>query len=237
MVKQLKPKDNKVILENGREISYDVLILATGIGVDYDKVEGLEDAIKDPKSKVYTTEIDNQRKNIGVLAMFEHGEAYFYIPKFPHTAEIESYNFLLNVEHWAKNELIGLVSPKRNITIINANDNFAPHNSELDQLIKNRLTELGVNIHYNTTLKSVNTKDEFLTYEKDGKLETKRFNYLFAHPDHKKNPIYEGTDLCEDGLQINVDRETLQTKNYENIFAVGDCNDLPVPKTLLGGLA
>ena len=68
-----------------------------------------------------------------------HGDAYFYVPKFPFAGEVETYNFLFNLEYWKGNQTIGIVSPVRTFNIINANDKFASHSKELDKLIKETL--------------------------------------------------------------------------------------------------
>lgn len=33
-------------------------------------------------------------KRLQAIELYEHGDAYFYIPPFPFSGEVESYNFL-----------------------------------------------------------------------------------------------------------------------------------------------
>jgi len=49
------PEENKIILENGREFEYDVLMIASGIGEDFDKIQGFREALEDGDCPVYTT--------------------------------------------------------------------------------------------------------------------------------------------------------------------------------------
>ena len=51
------PSENKLILEGGREITYDVLVMATGMGKDYSHIKNLEKCIKDEKYPVWTSEL------------------------------------------------------------------------------------------------------------------------------------------------------------------------------------
>lgn len=49
------PEENKIILENGREIEYDVLMIASGIGKGFDEIQGFREALEDGYCPVYTT--------------------------------------------------------------------------------------------------------------------------------------------------------------------------------------
>lgn len=55
LASKIIPEKNLVVLENGTEVNYDTLMIATGIGKDYDQIQGLEDALKDVETPVYTT--------------------------------------------------------------------------------------------------------------------------------------------------------------------------------------
>lgn len=51
-VKLIKPEANTVITNKGEELTYDELVVATGLQLQYSKVEGLKEALDDPDSKV-----------------------------------------------------------------------------------------------------------------------------------------------------------------------------------------
>jgi len=55
MAKLIVPEENKIILENGKEFEYDVLMLAPGIGEDIDKIQGLREALEDTSCPVYSS--------------------------------------------------------------------------------------------------------------------------------------------------------------------------------------
>jgi NADPH-dependent 2,4-dienoyl-CoA reductase/sulfur reductase-like enzyme len=48
----VKPEENKVVCESGQEYTYDELILGTGLRLQYEKVQGLKEALDDPHSNV-----------------------------------------------------------------------------------------------------------------------------------------------------------------------------------------
>lgn len=49
------PEERKIILENGREIEYNVLMLAPGIGEKLGAIEGLSEALHDGNCPVFST--------------------------------------------------------------------------------------------------------------------------------------------------------------------------------------
>lgn len=51
-VKSVRPNLNTVICEDGSEFTYNELIVATGLRLQYEKIEGLKEALDNPQSKV-----------------------------------------------------------------------------------------------------------------------------------------------------------------------------------------
>ena len=51
------------------------------------------------------------------------------------------------------------------------------------------------------------------------------------------NPLLAQAGLADSTGFLNVDPETLQHKNYKNIFGVGDVLNVPTTKSFYGGLA
>jgi sulfide:quinone oxidoreductase len=41
----VKPDENKVVCESGQEYTYDELVLGTGLRLQYEKVQGLKEAL------------------------------------------------------------------------------------------------------------------------------------------------------------------------------------------------
>lgn len=51
-LQSVKPSENKVLCESGHEYTYDELILGTGLRLQYEKVQGLKEALDNPASNV-----------------------------------------------------------------------------------------------------------------------------------------------------------------------------------------
>lgn len=54
------------------------------------------EGLRDNNAPVLTTKTfsENPDKRLQAIDLFEHGDAFFYIPEFPFSGEVENYNFL-----------------------------------------------------------------------------------------------------------------------------------------------
>ena len=43
--------------------------------------------------------------------------------------------------------------------------------------------------------------------------------------------VIKSSSLADEAGWLNVDKESLQHKNYPNVFGIGDCTNLPTAKT------
>lgn len=69
---------------DGRELGYDVLVVALGLEVRYDLVEGLEQALEDPHSRVCSIyRFDLAQRTYLQLQQFRGGNALFTFPNTP----------------------------------------------------------------------------------------------------------------------------------------------------------
>lgn len=113
-----------------------------------------------------------------------------------------------------------MVSPIRKLRILNANQTFS-NDPQIDEYIKNKAQEMGIEVVYGANLNQIDSENQKLMYSQGGKNEEREFNLLYVHAPAKKNSLYEGLDISNNGIQVQVN-EQMQTK-YSNIFATGDC--------------
>ena len=83
-LKLVKPEQNTVICESGQEYTYDELILGTGMRLQYEKVEGLKEALDNPSSNVATIYQLGYAEKVAKLAgNLKAGKAIFVEPALP----------------------------------------------------------------------------------------------------------------------------------------------------------
>lgn len=236
VLKKILPKESAVEMANGRKIHYSSLILEPGFQQIPESIPGLLEGLNTPNGRVFAPlGKPNNPLYYGFVPLFEHGQAFVYIPEFPFENEIDQYNFLYALSNWEMGESYGMVSPLRNLTIINANDRFASKCDVLNDYITNRIAKHSkVDVLYNTKLKSIDNKGQKLTLEdKNGATKQVDFGRIYVHIPTKADPIMEASGLIKPGKkQIEVNPVSLATKEYENIFVYGDAADLPIQPSI-----
>lgn len=235
---KIDKEKNMVTLENGREIEYETLVLANGVGEDLDFAKGFREALEDKECPVYSS-VNVPGKLSGFLPLFEHGECFVYIPEFPFGGEVESYNFLYGMNLWDFSQKIGLVSPKRKVTIVNANDRFANHSDSLNSFILKEIEKYDCEVLYNTKITSFDKDSRKLTLQNSSGTTEKNFNNVYVHLPSKESELLKNSNISKNNLQVEVDPKTLLLKNNpnKNIFALGDVADLPIQRSLFAGFA
>ena len=43
--------------------------------------------------------------------------------------------------------------------------------------------------------------------------------------------VMKGSPICDEAGWVDVNKETLQHKTYQNVFSLGDCTNVPTSKT------
>lgn len=54
---------------------------------------------------------------------------------------------------------------------------------------------------------------------------------LHVTPPMGPNLAIKGSRLADESGWLDVNKETLQHKNYPNVFGIGDCTNVPTAKT------
>ena len=80
-VKSLVPETNKIVTENGSEVSYDALVVAAGLKVNWDGITSLRKALADPQSGVSSIySFDTADKTWSDIGALRTGKAIFTQP-------------------------------------------------------------------------------------------------------------------------------------------------------------
>lgn len=185
---KIDPAKNSITLENGQTVEYEQLVLSYGMKDDFDNIKGFRKAWEDEFTPVYTTANSdkwpaNYNKHARWIGNYTHGDAYFYIPKFPFRGEIAYYHFLQAFDYWQYYKKIGKVSPISSFTIVNANDRMTSVDNEANNFILAQIEKRGIPILFNTELVEVKTGNEQkIVLRSNGKDEEREFNNLYVLP-------------------------------------------------------
>uniref|UniRef100_A0A0N5BXJ2 Sulfide:quinone oxidoreductase, mitochondrial n=1 Tax=Strongyloides papillosus TaxID=174720 RepID=A0A0N5BXJ2_STREA len=239
-VGRILPEKQIVETSEGKEISYNFLVIATGVQIRFDLIEGLEDGLSMNDNKVICTYSPNTVEQVyKAFENFEKGRAVFTFPnapiKCPGAPQKICYLF---------DDYLRSVGKRENAEIIY--NTILPRIFAIEKY-SNALTKYAesknINVNYRTNLSKIDPIKRIATFDilNESLLPTgeiKKIEYDLLHVGPPCSPV-EGlinTAKNNDGLTdkvgfVDVDKNTLQSKKYSNIFGIGDCTNFPSPKT------
>jgi sulfide:quinone oxidoreductase len=249
--KELKPADNTIILDDGEEISYDYLVVTPGLVNNYDLVEGLAEAMK--KDNVVSNYVDSE-KTWKAIQAFEGGNALFTQPTTPIKCPGAPQKAMYMSSDYLRNKK--KIGDKTNI-IFATNGSIIFGVKEFQAGLENALKEYDITQYYKHNLVKIDSDKQLVYYEvtdTEGSVVNDKNNapkreivsespltvsipYDFLHlappqqaPDVVKNSSLVYTEGPDKGW-MNVDKHTMQSPIYSNVFGVGDCVALPTART------
>ena len=224
------PDHNSIQLENGEQITYDVLVVAAGIQIDWDKIPGLKDSVGKPGSGVcsnydYKT-VDSTFENIKNL---KRGTALFTHPSTPIKCGGAPLKItFLADDYWKKNG----VRDQINIEFIKGGPGIFAVKKYADSLTK---VSDRKNIHrtWKTNLINIDAENKKATFRhmETGEETVKHYDLIHVTPPMSAPNFIKNSPLAASTGWVEVNKETTQHVRFPNVFALGDCSNLPTSKT------
>ncbi|XP_077524567.1 sulfide:quinone oxidoreductase, mitochondrial-like [Amblyomma americanum] len=227
------PQENTVVTKQGIKIKYDFLVVAIGIQVRFDMVDGLIEALETPyvcSNYSYNTVTKTHQ---AMQALME-GNAIFTYPatpvKCPGAAQKIMY---LTEAHLRKAGRRDKVKVMFN-TSLGVLFGVPKYADALWEVVKER--GIAVNLrHELVQVRPARREAVFrLLDSKDDPKETATFKYNMLHvvpPMTVSAALKTGPSFADAAGFLDVDGETLQHKRYPNVFGIGDCTNVPTAKT------
>ena len=245
-VAQILPDENSVKLENGEILNYDYLVVALGIKYEFEAVKGLSiDDINSPSgniSSIYT--LAGAVKTNELMQKFANngGNAIFIDQKTPMKCSGANKKMLAMSEdrlRLAGNRTKGSVHLYAGGGKLFGDPTYAAKMSQIfiERDIKFTLRHQIIEID-----KARNTVvfEHWMPYRENGEdrvateqIEVK-FDWLHLPPKQVCHKLLAEAGLTKDDDKLNwlsVNKKTLQSTKYKNIFGIGDIVGTPIGKT------
>ncbi|XP_058451386.1 sulfide:quinone oxidoreductase, mitochondrial isoform X2 [Malaya genurostris] len=229
---KFEPENNTVFTSKGDKIEYELLLVAVGVQLNYDKIPGLEEALSIPKSKVcsnYSPKYVN--RTFEALKAFKAGNAIFTFPNTPVKCPGAPQKIMYIAEHYLRKS-----KKRQNATVI--------YNTSLPVLfgVKHYADALwkivekrNIKVNLRTNLVEVLPGQNKAVFQNLDKPEDKiTTDYEFLHvtpPMGAPDALASCKSLVTDTGFVDVDKDTLQHTTFKNVFAIGDCSGSPNSKT------
>ena len=228
-VTELHP-DKNIAITDSRKYEYDYLVLATGTVPDYSSIKGLNEALDDPVSGVFTTsDLQSAKRGQSIMSNYKKGHAIFYNADFQTRRYESAINQALLFEEHLRNSRGTTI---RNLTTLEYVSTFGtmlpiPKNS----LYLNRLfDERAIAKDFGMTLVGIDKTKRVAEFKKRGsdKKMKKQFDMLFVAPPYKQSSLFQkSTGLLDDKGSVDINRNTLIHNKYSNVAVVGHCTGFP----------
>ncbi|HEX8041275.1 MAG TPA: FAD/NAD(P)-binding oxidoreductase [Chryseosolibacter sp.] len=223
-VAEIKPVENKVVLKSGDELFYDILVIATGSRVVPEETEGLKDALWHKDIFDFYT-YEGSTRLAEKLATWEGGKLVINLAesiiKCP-VAPLE-FSFLADAYFTEKG-----MRDKVDITFATPLSGAFTKPKATEMLTK-LLREKNINVVADFYLSRVDNERKVLVSYDDRELP---FDLLVTIPLNKGSELIGRSGIGDDdGLDfVPTNKFTLQYKNAENIFVLGDATNIPTSK-------
>lgn len=227
---EINPESMEVRCGSGKRLSYDYLVVATGLQLDWDQIPGLVETLGKngvcsnyhPQSATYTWE---------TMQSLKAGNAIFTQPATPVKCGGAPQKIMWLTDDYLRREgrhredvQISFVLPQKQIFGVD----------KYSKVLTEQAKARGVNCLYETTLVSIDGPAQMATLRRqsDGQETQVPFSMLHVTPPMSAPDFLKTSPLANEKGFVDVDQYTLQHLRYPNVFALGDSSSLPTSKTM-----
>lgn len=227
-VKAFDPDNNSLTLGNGETITYDFLVVALGIQIDWGKIKGLPETLgKNGVCSNYSYDtVEYTWQNIRT---FRGGNAVFTHPSTPIKCGGAPQKIVYLADDYFRRSG---VRQQTQLNFYHAGAAIFAVKKYADAL--NRVVaRKGINVHFQHDLIEVRGEAREAVFLNLATRETVTVNFDMLHvsPPQSAPDVIKSSTLANSGGWVDIDQYTLQHKRYPNVFSLGDCSSLPTSKT------
>ncbi len=213
---------NNVVLKNGKNLPYDILIIATGSKIVPDEIEGLkgEGWFKDVFD-FYTIEGASALRD--KLENWKGGKFVVHLAEMPIKCPVAPLEFCFLADWYFTKK--GIREKVEMTYVTPLTGAFTKQNCS--DVLGYLMEEKNIKIVPDFDVELVDEKDNFVQSYDGQKI---GYDLLVTIPTNMGDEVIARSDLGDDLNFIPTDKHTLQSKKKENIFVIGDATDVPASK-------
>ena len=229
-VASFDPDHNKVMLENGDAVEYDYLVVAAGIQIDWDKIPGLSESIGKPETGVCSNySYDTVQSTWSNIKNLKSGTAIFTQPstaiKCGGAPQKICY---LAEDHFRRSGV------RSNIDVVfaSAKEGIFPV-AKYASTLKEVIARKQIITRFQHDLKALHPekKEAVFTHLGTGEEVTMGYDMIHVTPPMSAPDFIKKSPLAAEDGWVSVNKDTMQHTKFDNVFALGDCSNLPTSKT------
>jgi sulfide:quinone oxidoreductase len=221
-VDKIVGEENKVLLEGGKVLNYDFLIIATGTRVDASETPGL-------KEELWYKEIFDFYTVEGAVALKEYFETWqggrlvMNIAELPFKCPVAPLEFVFLADEYFTKAGI-----RDKVDIIYVTPLPGAFTKPIaTKMLGELLNEKNITVVPDFYLESVDNKEKKIK-SYDG--QEIPFDVLTIVPVNKGDDMIERSGMGDDLNFVPTDKHTLRSEKFENVFVLGDASNIPTSK-------
>lgn len=218
----IKPEENKIVLIDGKELFYDILIAATGCRIVPSEVEGMdgEGWMRDIFD-FYT--VEGSTALAEKLKIWEGGNLVVHTAEMPIKCPVAPLEFAFLSDWFLTKQ--GKRSATKLIYVTPLSGAFTKEKTS--KILGHLLESKNIEIVPDFAVEKIDPANRILR-SFDG-IEVK-YDLLVTIPTNMGDELYEKSGMGDELNFIPTEKHTLQSKKHKNIFVIGDATDLPTSK-------
>ena len=230
-VAAFEPKDNAVILDGCKVVSYKRLIVAPGLKLDWDRIEGLTETLgRNGVTSNYRFDLAPYTWQL--VQQTKKGRAIFSQPPMPiKCAGAPQKAMYLSGDHWFRTGALNNID----IQFMNAGGVLFGV-KEYVPALTNYIEKYGATLNFFHNLVAIDGAAKTATFEVS-KPDTEKttttvdFDMIHVVPPQVAPDFIRVSPLADAAGWVDVDQATLRHKTYDNIWSLGDVMNAPNAKT------
>lgn len=221
-IDKILPEQNSILLHEGNELPYDLLIIATGAKIAPEETEGMKGS-EWQKSVFDFYSFEGSLALRNKLREWEGGKLVVHITELPIKCPVAPLEFAFLADSFFKHKHM---RDKVEITYVTPLSG-AFTKPKATEALEHLLEEKHIHIESDFAIEHVdNEKKEIVDY--GGR--SIPFDLLVTVPTNKGDELIERSGMGDDLNFIPTNKATLQSLNYSNVFVLGDASNIPASK-------
>ncbi|MFZ9001671.1 MAG: NAD(P)/FAD-dependent oxidoreductase [Bacteriovoracaceae bacterium] len=220
-----------VITESGINIKYKYLIICPGLTLRWEKIKGLKESIgKNGVCSNYS--FDYCDKTWEFIQNTTSGNMIFTHPSGPLKCAGAPQKIMWLAQDHMKRR--GLLSQTQFHFYKSGDGIFGVQ--KYKEVLQEMVEQRNIHTHYFKDLIEIKAEQKIAVFKDNKTSEIEEIPYSFLHVTPYMSPpdFLHGNSLCNELGEVIVDKHTLQSPKYPNIFSLGDSSSLPTGKTGAG---
>ena len=218
----IEPDKNRIILENNVKVDYDLLIIATGTRIAPEEIKGLNG----PGWKKNIFDFYTPEGAVGLahfLRYWKGGKLVLNIAEMPIKCPVAPLEFIFLADWWFTTQ-----GMRDKVELVLATPLTGAFTRPIaSQYLGDIVREKNIKIVPDFNLEAVNPeKNTIASYDGD----EIDYDLLVEVPTNMGSAIIEKSALGDELHFVPTQKHTLLSKQFDNIFVIGDATDLPSSK-------